>query len=225
MSKFLYVPVARDTSDGFLRNPAEGWKDYVARYFNESLGDVGADDKLYIVGHGALAGTSLQTLSAATLFDYLKKEKLPTNHKKFYLFSCYSGVKMPGAGKSFAEAFTFAVRDYYKSATVIGFIGAVQFDRTAGQKSVSTDASFSNYGDTMSDKLRGKNAKVSFSVQRKWIGTNSVAAGAGESSYIAEIRKEEEEVVSSFGNATITRTRVVVLDAAAATRSRPGAMS
>lgn len=225
MPKFLYVPVARDTSDGFLRNPAEGWKDYVARYFNEGLKDVGADDKLYIVGHGTLAGTSLQTLSAATLFAYLKTEKLPTDHKKFYLFSCYSGVKMPGAGKSFAEAFTFAIRDYYKSATVIGFIGAVQFDRTAGQKSVSTDASFSNAGDAMDGKLRGKNAKVSFAVQRKWIGTNSVAAGAGELSYVAEVRKEEEEVVSSFGTGTITRTRVIVLEAAAATRPRSGAVS
>jgi hypothetical protein len=165
----------------------------VARYYTAGLGDVADDDKLYIVGHGSISGTSLQTWTAAKLLEVLKVEKLPATHKKFYLFSCYSGVRMPGAGKSFAEAFAYEIRDYYKSAKVVGYIGAVQFNRDGGTKTVSTVSQFGvKYsGDTMVDSMRAMNAKVSFSVSRKFIGTNQVVANQTES-YEAAVTNEEE---------------------------------
>lgn len=219
MANFMYVPVARNTTDGFLANP-KTWEGTTARYYTEGLGDVGPDDKLYIVGHGAESGTSLQTLSATKLLDYLKIEKLPTNHKSFYLFSCYSGVKMPGAGKSFAEAFAFAIRDYYKSARVVGYIGAVQFNRDGGKqtKTVSTLSHFGAGagGDSMLDAIKASRAKVSFSVARKFIGTNSVVADQTET-YEAQITKEEETL--SWMGQSIQRKyeRIVVVDSAVMT--------
>ncbi len=224
MPKFIYVPVPRDTRDGFLANAREGWKDFTSRYLNERLADVGDDDKLYIVGHGSLAGTSLQTLSATALMQFLIKEKLPATHRRFNLFSCYSGVKMPGAGRSFAEEFTYAIRDHFKSATVIGYVGAVQFSRSSNQLVVSSLSSFSDSGDDMGGVVGAGGAKVSFSVQRKWIGSNNVVANQANS-FVAKTQQEEEEVVSPFGDGTISRLRVVVLGSDAAEgRGRSGAI-
>jgi hypothetical protein len=193
VAKFMYVPVAKDKTDGFTGNPKKSWKDYKPRYFTEGLQDVADDDKLYIVGHGSLSGTSLQTLTASKLLDVLKVEKLAATHKKFYLFSCYSGVKMPGAGRSFAEEFAYAIRDYYKSATVVGYIGAVQFNRDGWKKTVSTVSQFGVKfsPDNMVESMQTTNGKVSFSINRKFIGTNSVVANQTES-YEAAVTNEEE---------------------------------
>jgi hypothetical protein len=221
VAKFLYVPVAADKTDGFTGNPKAGWKDYVARYFTDGLADVGDDDKLYIVGHGSMSGTSLQTLTAGKLLEVLKVEKLPATHQKFYLFSCYSGVKMPGAGRSFAEEFAYAIRDYYKSAKVVGYIGAVQFNRDAGTKTVSTisqfGVKFSN--DTMVDSMRAMNAKVSFSINRKFIGTNQVVANQTES-YEAAV-SNEEETLSFMGESLQGQYQRVVVLGSDAMAGRP----
>jgi len=216
MAKFMYVPMAKGKTDGFTGNPKAGWKDCTARYLTEGLADVGADDKLYLVGHGSESGLSLQTLTTANLLEVLKMEGLNTNHKDFYLFSCYSGVKMPGAGKSFAEAFAYEIRDYYKSAKVVGYIGAVQFNRNGKEqtKTVSTMTHFlpGNSSNAL-DSILSTSMKVSFSVARKFIGTNSVVANQADS-YEASITEEEETL--SFMGESVQRQyeRIVVVDSA-----------
>lgn len=208
--KYMYVPATvRNTNDGFLMNPAAGWKGHTARYKNEGLADVGNDERLYVVGHGTFAGTSLNTLSPAALLAALRAEQLSPGHVHFHLFSCYSGVKMPGAGKCFAEAFAYEIRDHFRNAKVYGYLGAVQFDRDGGRKTVSKNATFSNAGDGYDEVEHAKTNKVSFSIQRRCIGTNRVVADQAKS-HIATISKTSEEVDEGFGAATIQTTRVVV---------------
>jgi hypothetical protein len=208
--KFMYVPnTVRDTQDGFLGNPREGWKSYIARYKNEGLADVRSDEKLYIVGHGTLAGTSLASLDADALLEALKADQLDRQHVDFHLFSCYSGVKMPGAGKCFAEAFAYAIRDYYKHAKVTGYLGAVRFNRDAGQKMVSKVSSWANIGGAYEELERARDNKVSFSIKRKMIGSNTVISNQAET-HIATVSKTTKVESSQFGDATINSTKVVV---------------
>ena len=138
--RYLYVPVSRHEAagDGFLNNVLQGWqpktstspdKQYVSRFLNQGLGDVGDNDRLYIVGHGALSGTSLQTYGPRELYKLIKAEKLPKTHIRISLFSCYSGVATLGQGQCFAEAFAQEIKDRYKRAVVDGYLGAVNFSR------------------------------------------------------------------------------------------------
>jgi hypothetical protein len=210
VQKFMYVPnIVRDTQDGFLSNPNAGWKTYIARYKNDGLADVNFDDKLYIVGHGTLAGTSLNTLDADALLAALRADQLDSRHVDFHLFSCYSGVKMPGAGKCFAEAFAYAIRDYYKSARVTGYLGAVRFDRDKGKKMVSKNASWANIGGEYQELENARDNKVSFSIRRRMIGDNLVIPNQ-TTSHIATISRTTKVESSPFGDATINSTRVVV---------------
>jgi hypothetical protein len=54
--------------------------------------------------------------------------------------------------RSIAEAFAFAIRDYYQSASVVGYFGAVQFirDRDGAQRTTAASiATFDGFGDQM----------------------------------------------------------------------------
>lgn len=208
--KYMYVPATvRNTQDGFLSNPAAGWPGYTARYKNEGLGDVPNTARLYVVGHGSLAGTSLNSLSATDLLAALRADQLSPGHVHFHLFSCYSGVKMPGAACCFAEAFAHAIRDHFRDAKVYGYLGAVQFDRQAGRKTVAKNAVFSNLGDTFGEVVHAKTNKVSFSIQRRIIGTNRVVADQA-ASHVATVSNSAVAFQDVFGDGVETRTRVVV---------------
>jgi hypothetical protein len=170
------------------------------------------DDKLYIVGHGSFEGTSLQTLSAKDLFATLETEGLPKRHRPFYLFSCYSGVVMPGAGSSFAEAFAREIKEHYASAVVFGYLGAVSFKRgldfTPVSKEVSRTTEFRSGSSTRLDAERAKGAKVSFSIRRK-ILSHKVSADQDDA-YVARKTQETEEL--SWQDEVVQRSfsRVVV---------------
>jgi hypothetical protein len=213
MPPAYYVPGsrARWAADGFCRNVDQQGR--AGRYHTDGLHDVGSDTVLYVVGHGAMAGVTILGLSPRQLFDRLKAEKLPRTHKRFKLFSCMSGVVLPGEPKCYAELFAHEIRDYYKSASVTGYTGIVKFDE-AGQKQVETVyaemAGVEVEGEAGQRAHRARDRRVQFAVKRAWVGTNAVAADPGNAKAFATVSKTVG-VESLYGESVdVDRLKVVI---------------
>jgi hypothetical protein len=211
--KWFFVPQSRWTAsgDGFMGNVTD-WKTkkYNNRFLFEGLGDVGDDERLYIVGHGALHGTSLQTRSADDLFQILKVEKLPATHRRFSLFSCYSGVRTVGQSQSFAEAFADAIKGHFRNAVIDGYRGAVNFNIGRGRKELIADYAVFNFeGDDDSTAHADSPVSAPIHAKRQYDQIRIVNGVVTLPSAGYRLEGTEEEIKNSFLSGTQTTYRPV----------------